>query len=88
MTCQGTIDRPGYPPEPSIKNYELWLGWQAHQLYTPHWWEELTAIPEVGDLKELAQKICASFDIPAVRCEALQNQDYTTHPHSQMPHQG
>ena len=37
----------------------------------PHWWEELTAIPEVGDLKELAQKIHASFGIPAVRCEAL-----------------
>ena len=71
MTCWGTGDRQGYLPEPSIKNYELWLGWQACQLDTPHWWDELTAIPEVGDPKELAWKICASFDIPVVRCEAL-----------------
>ena len=56
------------------------MDWQAHQLDMPHWWEELTAIPEVGDPKKLAPKIGASFDILAVRCEALQNQDYTMPP--------
>ena len=34
-TCWGTRDRWGYLPKPSIKNYELWLDWQAHQLHTP-----------------------------------------------------
>ena len=77
MSCWDTGDRQGYLLEPLIKNYKLWLDWQACQLDTPHWWEELTTIPEVGDLKKLALKICASFDTPAVRCEALQNHDYT-----------
>ena len=40
MTGQGTRGRHGYPLELLIKNYELWLEWQAHQLDTPHWWEE------------------------------------------------
>ena len=75
LTCWGT--RWVYPPEPLIKNYELWLDWQAHQLDTPHWWEELTTIPEAGDQKKLAWKICTSFDILVVRCQALWNQDYT-----------
>ena len=34
----------------------------------------------MGDLKKLAQKIHTSFNIPVVRCEALQNQDYTAPP--------
>ena len=46
----------------------------------PYWWKELTTIPEVGDPKMLAQKIQASFKIPVVRGEALQNQDYTMSP--------
>ena len=29
--------RMGYLSEPSIKNYKMWLDWQAHQLDTPHW---------------------------------------------------
>ena len=77
MTGQGRRGRQGYPPEPSIENYELCLGWQACQLDTPYWWEELTAIPEAGDVKMLAQKIHVSFDVPAVWCGALRNQDYT-----------
>ena len=80
MTCWGTRDRWGYPPEPFIKNYELWLDWLAHQLDTPHWWEKLTAILEVGDPRKLVQKIHASSDIPAVQCKALQIQDYTISP--------
>ena len=34
----------------------------------------------MGDPKKLAQKIGASFNIPAVQCEALQSQDYTAPP--------
>ena len=51
----------------------------------PHWWEELTAIPHVGDVKKLAQKIHASFNIPAVQCEALGNQEYIVPPWTQVP---
>ena len=64
-------NRMGYLLEPSIKNYEMWLDWQACQLDTPHWWAELTTIPEVEDPRKLAQKIHASCLILAVRCEAL-----------------
>ena len=60
-----------FPPGPSINNYEVWLTWWAHFLDTPHRWGELTAIPDVEDLRRLAQKICASFLIPVVRCETL-----------------
>ena len=66
-----------YPPEPSIRNYEIWLDSQAYQLDTPHWWVELTAIPKVEDPRRLAQKICTSFLILTVRCEAFPGQDYT-----------
>ena len=66
MTSQDTRDRWGFLPEPSIKNYELWLEWQAHQLDTPHWLVELTTIPGAGDIKKLAWKIHTSFNIQAV----------------------
>ena len=55
-------------------------GLAACQLDTPHWYEELTTIPEVGDIKRLAQKIHTSFDVPAVQCKALKNQEYTVSP--------
>ena len=67
MTYLDTGERMGFPLEPSIKNYEMWLDWQACKLDTPHWWEELTAIPEVEDLRKLAQNICTSFLIPVVK---------------------
>ena len=59
--------RGNYPPEPSIRNNEGWLDWQAGQLDMPHWWVELTAISNV----RLAWKICYSFLIPMVRCETF-----------------
>ena len=49
-------NRMGYLPEPSIRNYEIWLDWQACQLDTPHWWAEFTTIPEVADPRRLAWK--------------------------------
>ena len=80
ITYPDIRNRLGYPPEPSIRNYEIWLDWQECQLDTPHWWVELTAIPKVEDPRRLAQKICTSFLILAVRCEALPGQDYTVPP--------
>ena len=46
----------------------------------PHWWAELTAIPNVEYPRKLAQEISTSFLILAVRCEALPGQDYTMPP--------
>ena len=79
-TYPDIVNRMGYPPEPSIRNYKIWLDWQACQLDTPYWWAELTTIPEVEDPRRLAQKIHASFLILVVRCEALPGQDYTVAP--------
>ena len=72
--------RGDYPPEPSVRNVEVWLDWQACQLDMPHWWVELAAIPNVGNPKRLAQKMCTSFLIPSVRCETLPGQEYTVPP--------
>ena len=77
MTGWGTSDRQDCLLEPSIKNYELWMEWWIHQLDTPHWWEELTAILEAGDIKKLAQKICISFGVQMAQCEALRSHGYT-----------
>ena len=44
-----------YLPELSIRNVEVWLDWWACLMDTPHWWVELTTIPEVEDPKQLAQ---------------------------------
>ena len=46
----------------------------------PYWWVELTAIPEVENPKRLAWKICASFSILTIRCEAFPGQGYTVPP--------
>ena len=70
----------GYLPEPSIRNIKVWLDWWAHQLDMPHWWAELAAIPDVENPKRLAKKICASFSILAVRCEAFLGQGHTMPP--------
>ena len=79
-TDQGTRDRQSFLPEPSIRNYEKWLEWWACQLDTPHWWEELTAMPGVEDVKKLAQKICTSFKVPAVRREVPRGQVFMAPP--------
>ena len=80
-TTQGARDQWGPLPEPSIDNSEMWLEWQACQVDTPNWWKELVTIPNVGDPKRLAQKICASFKVPRVRCKTLRDHgEYTTPP--------
>ena len=73
-------NRGNYLSEPSIKDIETWLEWQAHQMDMPHWWAELAAILRVEDPKRLAQKICTSFSIPAIRSEAFLGQGYTVPP--------
>ena len=81
MPMWGAGDRWDSPPEPSINNYEIWLEWQAHRVNTPDWWKELVAIPNAGDPKRLAQKICTSFEVPRVRCETIRdNKNYTVPP--------
>ena len=72
--------RQNIPLEMSIENYEKWLEWQAQQLDTPHWWEELIAIPDMKDIQRLAQKVWASFEVPSVRMEALEGQLLTAPP--------
>ena len=47
---------------------------------TPYWWEELTAIPDMGDIKKLAWKIHASFDVSVAQCKALRSQEHTAPP--------
>ena len=72
--------RGNYLLEPSIKDIETWLDWQACQLDMPCWWVELTAISGVDDPKKLAWKIQASFLIPEVRSQVYPGQGYITPP--------
>ena len=69
-----------YPLEPSIRDTETWLDWQACQLDMPCWWTELTVIPGVEDPWKLACKIWSSFSIPVVRSRVFLGQGYTTPP--------
>ena len=77
--------RQSMPPKLSIENYGKWLEWQAQQLDSPHWWEELTTIPDVEDIWRLAWKIWASFEVPSVRMEALEGQPFTMPPAPKCP---
>ena len=56
---------------------EMWLEFQAWQLGTPMWWEELGAIPGITDLCKFAQKMRALFYIPEVWMRASLEQGYT-----------
>ena len=80
MANQNAKRRENYPSEPSIRDVETWLDWQAHQLETPCWGMELTAIPRVEDRWKLAWKIWSSFSIPAVRTRVFLGQGYTAPP--------
>ena len=57
--------------EPSIDNLETWLEFQAGQLGTPTWWEELGAMPGIEDWCKFAQKIRASFYVLEVWVEGV-----------------
>ena len=61
-----------------MENYKVWVEWCTHHDDTLECWEELVAILNVEDHRKLAQKICALFKIPRVRCEALKvTNDYS-----------
>ena len=75
-----TGEEAGCLTEPSIGDVETWLEFQAQQLGTPTWWEELGAIPGIKDLQKFAQKIRASFYIPEVQIRASLEQGYTMPP--------
>ena len=80
MACVDAKGRGKYPLEPSIKDAETWLDWLACQMDMPYCWMELTANPGVEDPQKFAQKICASFSIPAVRSRVFPGQGYTAPP--------
>ena len=73
-------DAEDYSTEPSVTNVETWPEWQAHQLGTPAWWIELSAIPGIRDLWKLTQKIRASFYIPKIQMRASLESKYTAPP--------
>ena len=66
--------------EPSIDNLEMWLEFQAGQLGTPAWWEELGAMLGIEDQCKFAQKIGASFYVLEVQLRASPEQGYTAPP--------
>ena len=55
----------------------MWLEFQAGQLGTPAWWEELAAVPGIEDQCKFAQKIRASFYVPEVQLRASLEWGYT-----------
>ena len=63
--------------EPSIGDLEMWLEFQAGQLGTPAWWEELGAVLGIEDCCKFAQKIRASFYVPEVQLRASPEWGYT-----------
>ena len=63
--------------EPSINDIETWLEFQAGQIGTPMWWEELGAILGIEDWCKFAQKIRASFYVSKVQLRASPDWGYT-----------
>ena len=72
--------RESYPSEPSIKDIETWLDWQACQLDMPCWWMELTAIPGWKTHGNLPRRYGPPFLIPEVRSRVFPGQGYTAPP--------
>ena len=66
--------------EPSVDDLETLLEFQAGQLGTPVWWEELAAVPGVKDRHKFVRKIRASFYVPEVCLRVSPEQVYTTPP--------
>ena len=63
-----------------MDDLETWLEFQAGQLGTPTWWEELGAVPGIEDRHKFAWKIRASFYVPEVQLRASLEQGYTAPP--------
>ena len=62
--------------EPSVEDLETWLEFQAGQLGTPTWWEELGAVPGIEDWCKFAQKIRTSIYVPKVWLRASPERGY------------
>ena len=67
----------GCLPDSSVGDLYTWLEFQAGQLGTPAWWEELGVIRGIKDWCKFAQKIRASFYIPEVQLGASPEQGFT-----------
>ena len=52
------------PPEPTIRDFSLWVPWKAERCETPEWWEELSAVLGKRDTRKLAREVRASFGLP------------------------
>ena len=74
--------------EPSMDDLEMWLEFQAGQLGTPAWWEELGAVPGIEDRCKFAQKITASFYVPEVQLRPSLELGYTAPPAPQVLDRG
>ena len=66
--------------EPSVDDLEMWLEFQAVQLGTPTWWEELAAMPGIEDRCKFARKIRASFYVLEVCLRGAPEWVYTAPP--------
>ena len=67
----------GCSMEPSVGDLETWLEFQAGELGTPAWWEELGIILGIKDWHQFAQKIRASFYILEVWIKVSPEQGFT-----------
>ena len=74
--------------EPSVDDLETWLKFQAGQLGTPAWWEELGAVPGIEDRGKFTQKIRASFYVLEVWLRASLEWGYTAPPVPQILDRG
>ena len=74
--------------EPAVDDLETWLEFQAGQLGTPAWLEELGAMPGIEDRHKFAWKIRASFYVPEVWLKASLEWGYTAPPSPQMLDRG
>ena len=66
--------------EPSVDDLETWLEFQAGQLGTPMWWEELGAVPGIEDRHKFVWKIRAFFYVLEIWLRASPEQGYTAPP--------
>ena len=73
-----TSEKAGCSTESSVRDLDMWLEFQAGQLCTPAFWEELEAIPGIKDQCKFPWKIGASFYVPEVQIRASPEQGFTT----------
>ena len=70
------MEERNHPTEPSVENLDMWLEFQAGQLGTPTWWEELGAILGIEDQHKFTQRIWVLFCVLEVQLRACPEQGY------------